>query len=154
MSITIANDPTIAIADALATALPALDWGEELLEFRQVSVPQLDREDLDEQSAHILIASAETESQRVARGSTADEIRITFAVRAACRADDLARYRYLHALAYEVGRQILQGRTYADATAVRIETEALIDVDRLRTSSEFLTVRSAIFDYRSGDLDR
>ncbi|TWT65615.1 hypothetical protein [Crateriforma conspicua] len=142
-------DPVIEIADDLIVTLPKIDFGRDDLVWRQVTVPELDVEQLDNR-VHVLIASESNESRRDtgSRGSTVERPTIDFAVRARCRPSDLPRYRDLHGLAYQIGREILKLRLVADATPMIVRTRRLVDIERLRTESQFLTIRSAEFQAR------
>lgn len=147
MSITILAEPTSAIADALYVALKAIDWGTCELVWKRVTVPELDKEQLNGNTVYVLIADeSTTEATRDTRSSTSEIGTVDFGVRSRCDSDDLVRYAWLQGIAYTIGREILKLTNVSDACGSPriIRTRVTKDVDRLRRG-EFLTIRSAEF---------
>lgn len=116
-------------------------WPADLA-FEYVTVPALDARKLGRE-ARVLIGGENTDSQRAARGITAETPRIAIAVRSLCQPEDFERFQRLQSIAYTVCRKVL-AMTRDDlpnATPMICKTVVSHDIDKLR-AGEFITVRT------------
>jgi hypothetical protein len=143
MPLALQHDPVHQISEMLVTLLRGLDWPADVT-FRYVTAPEIEKEQLGKE-IHVLINGETTEQERAARGVTTDDVQVVFAVRAACKPDDVQRFRRLQSIGYSIGVEILKlRRTQLDATPRVIRMIRSYDVERLR-KGEFLSIRAAHF---------
>lgn len=143
--ITLYQDPSIAVAAAVAKQLQGMQWPCAIT-VRQCALPELDRESLHDQVVTVLLAAVDTKAERSARGSTHERPQLHFAVRSACRDSDSDRYQWLQSIAWTIGQLVLAmpKSQCADCTPQSTGMVLLRDVDRLKRG-EFLTIRELNF---------
>ncbi len=138
MPIELENHPTIEIAEALETLLPALDWPESLgtIEWKLVAVPELALTEL-QSAIQVLICPNGITSSPSARRSTNEMPVVDVCVRANCGPLDTERLWLLMSFMFSIGREVLAKHSVADWTPMSIENKPIYDVDTLRKLNEF-----------------